>query len=123
MNEIKNKIVFKIKIGYKLELLSKQTMQLLASSKRDKHRKKNGEIMLRIEAVEVVLLHCNLVNNNYRKTSKILFTFTSHKQFGQLITITPHPLKMLKTANAEFSFIEKWFTDQNNRPLEMQLEY
>lgn len=82
MNEIKNKIVFKIKIGYKLELLSNQTMQLLASSKRDIHRNKNGEIMLRIEAVEVVLLHCNLVNNNYRKTSKILFTFTSHKQFG-----------------------------------------
>ena len=82
MNEIKNKIVFKIKIGYKLELLSNQTMQLLASSKRDIHRNKNGEIMLRIEAAEVVLLHCNLTNNNYRKTSKILFTFTSHKQFG-----------------------------------------
>ena len=43
-----------------------------------------------------------------------------HKQFGQLVTITPHSPTMLKTTNAEFSFIENWFTDQNNRPLEIE---
>ena len=48
-----------------------------------------------------------------------LFTFVPNKQFGQLITITPQSLTMLKTTNAEFSFIEIWFTDQNNRPLEI----
>ena len=76
--------------------------------------------MPRLETVEVVLVHCNLVYNNYQQTSKVLFTFVPNKQFGQLITITPHSLTMLKTANAEFSFIEIWFTDQNNRPLEIE---
>ena len=50
----------------------------------------------------------------------MLFTFVQNKQFGQLITITPHLLIMLKTTNAEFSLIEIWFTDQNNRPLEIE---
>ena len=76
--------------------------------------------MPRLESVEVVSAHCNLVNNNYQQTSKVLFTFVPNKQFGQLITITPHSLTMLKTTNAEFSFIEIWFTDQNNRRLEME---
>ena len=43
-----------------------------------------------------------------------------NKQFDQLITISPHSLTMLKTANAEFQFVEVWFTDQNNRPLEIE---
>ena len=75
--------------------------------------------MPRLETVDVVLVHCNLVNNNYQQASKALFTFVPNKLFGQLITITPHLPKMLKTTNAEFSFIEIWFTDQNNRPLEI----
>ena len=50
----------------------------------------------------------------------MLFTFVLNKQFGQLITITPHSPIMLKTFNSEFSFIEIWFTDQNNRPLEIE---
>ena len=71
--------------------------------------------MPRLETVEVVL-----VNNNYQQTSKVLFTFVPNKQFGQLITITPHSLTILKTTNSEFSFIEIWFTDQSNRPLEIE---
>ena len=120
VNKIKNRIVFKIKTGYKLELLSKETMQLLGSSKKDMDKNKDGEIVPRLETVEVVLVHCNLVNNNYQQASKVLFTFVPNKQFGQLITITPHSLTMLKTTNVEFSFIEIWFTDQNNRPLEIE---
>ena len=81
---------------------------------------KDGEILLRLETVEVVLVHCNLVNNIYQQASKVLFNFVSNKQFGQLITITPHSLTMLKTTNAEFSFIEIWFTYQNNKPLEIE---
>ena len=57
--------------------------------------------MPRLEAVEVVLVHCNLVNNNYQQASKVLFTFLPNKQFGQLVTITPHSLTMLKTTNAK----------------------
>ena len=50
----------------------------------------------------------------------MFFTFVPNKQFRQLITITPHSPTMLKTTNAEFSFIEVRFTDQNNRPLEIE---
>ena len=95
-------------------------MQLLGSSKKDIDQNKNAEIVPRLEAVEVVLVHCNLVNNNYQQASKALCTFVPNKQFGQLITITPHSLTMLKTTNAEFSFIEIWFSDQNNRPMKIE---
>ena len=120
VNKIKNRIVFKIKAGYKLELLTKETMQLLGSSKKDIDQHKDGEIVPKLETVEVVLVRRNLVNNNYQQASNVLFTFVQNKQFGQLITITPHSPTMLKTNNAEFSFIEVWFTDQNNRPLEIE---
>ena len=76
--------------------------------------------MPRLETVEVVLVHCNLVYNNYQQASKVLFTFIPDKHFGQLITITPHSLTMLKITDAEFSFIEIWFSDQNNRQLEIE---
>ena len=76
--------------------------------------------MPRLETLEVFLVHCNLVSNNYQQVSKMLFTFVPNKQFAQLITITPHSPTMLKTTNAEFSFIKIWFTDQNSRPLEIE---
>ena len=120
MNKIKNRIVFKIKTGYKLELLTEETMQLLGSSKKVIDKNKDGEIVPRLETLEVVSVHCNLVNNNYQQASKVLFTFVQNKQFGQLITITSHSVTMLKITNAEFSFIDIWFTDQNNRPLEIE---
>ena len=120
VNKIKNRIVFKVKAGYKLELLSEEIMQLLGSSKKVIDKTKDGELVSRLETVEVVLVQCNLVNNNYQQASKVLFTFAPNKQFGQLITITPHSLTMLKTTNAEFSFIEIWFTDHTNRPREVE---
>ena len=95
-------------------------MQLLGSSKKYIDQNKDGEIVPRLETVEVVLVHCNLVNNNYQQASKALFSLVSNEQFSQLITVTPHSPTMLKTTNAEFSFIEIWFTDQNNRPLEIE---
>ena len=83
-------------------------------------KRKNGKIVAKLETVEVVLVHCNLVNNNYQEASKVLLTFVPNKQFGQLITVTPHSLTMLKTTNAEFSFIEIWLTNENNRSLEIE---
>ena len=74
-NKIKNSIVFKVKTGYKLELLSLETMKLLASTKKDVDKDKDVKNVPKLESVEVVLLHCNLVNNNYQKASKVLFTF------------------------------------------------
>ena len=95
-------------------------MQLLGSSKKDVDQNKDEEIVPKLETVEVVLVHCNLVNKNYQQASKVLFTVVPNKQFGQLITSTPHLLTMLKRTNAKFSFINIWFTDQNNRPLEIK---
>ena len=66
LDKIKNRIVFKIKTGYKLELLTEETMQLLGSSKKVIEENKNGAIVPRLEVVEVVLVHRNLVNNNYQ---------------------------------------------------------
>ena len=116
VNEISNRIVFKIKSGYKL--LSKETMRLLGSSS-DIDDDKNSELVPKLESFDLVLVHCNVVNNNYQQASKVLFTFVPNKKYGQLITVSPETLIMLKTVNTEVSFIEIWFTDQDNRPLEI----
>ena len=120
VNEINNRIVFKIKSGYKLELLSKETMRLLGSSSDTIDGDKNSELVPKLESVDLVLVHCNVVNNNYQQASKVLFTFVPNKKYGQLITISFEMLIMLRTVNTEFSFIEIWFTDQDNRPLEIE---
>ena len=116
-NTINNRIVFKIKNGYKLELLSKETMKLLGSTK---DADKNSENVPKLENVEVVLVHCNLVNNSYQQASRVLFTFVPNKQYGQLISISPKSLIFLKTMNTEFSETVIWFTDQNNNSLEIE---
>ena len=119
-NTINNRIVFKIKTGYKLELLSKETMKLLGSTKDIIDADKNSENVPKLENVEVVLVHCNLVNNTYQQASRVLFTFVPTKQYGQLISISPQSLVFLKTVNTEFSEIEVWFTDQNNNALKIE---
>ena len=119
-NKISNRIVFKIKTGYKLELLSKETMKLLGSTKDTIDADKNSENVPRLENVKVVLVHCNLVNNSYQQASRVLFTFVPNKQYGQLISISPNSLIFLKTMNTEFSEIEMWFTDQNNNSLDIE---
>ena len=121
-NTINNRIVFKIKSGYKLELLSKETMKLLEITKDIIDADKNSENVPRLENVEVVLIHCNLVNNSYQQASRVLFTFVPTKQYGQLISISPHSLVFLKTMNTEFSEIEVWLTDQNNNALEIEVK-
>ena len=101
-NTINNRIVFKIKSGYKLELLSKETMKLLGSTKDTIDVDKNSENVPKLENVEVVLVHCNLVNNAYQQHSRVLFTLVPTKQYGQLISISPKSLIFLKTMNTEF---------------------
>ena len=119
-NTINNRIVFKIKSRYKLELLSKKTMKLLGSTSSIIDADKNSENVPKSENVEVVLVQCNLVNNNYQQHSRVLFTFVPTKKYDQLISISPHSLVFLKTMNTEFSDIEIWFTDQNNNALEIE---
>ena len=95
-------------------------MKLLGSTKEDVDSDKNSENVPKLESVEVVLLHCNLVKNDYQHTSKVLFSFVPNKQFGQLINISPHSLTMMNKVNTEFSFVEVWFTDQISKALEIE---
>ena len=88
---------------------------MLASGKKDVDKDKDGENVPKLESVEVVSVHCNLVKNDYQHTSKVLFTFLPNKQFGQLISISPHSLMMMNTVNTEFSSVEVWFTDQASK--------
>ena len=120
MNRVKNRIFFKIKTGYKLELLTPETMKLLGNTKKDVDKDKDGENVPKLESAEVVLVLCNLVKSDYQHTSKVLFTFVPNKQFGQFINVSPHSLTMMNTVNTEFCSAEVWFTDQVSKALEIE---
>ena len=92
-------------------------MKLLWSTKKDVDADKNSENVPKLESVEVVLVQCNLVKNDYEHTSKVVFSFVPNKQFGQLINISPHYLTMMNTVNTEHSFVEFWFSDQASKVL------
>ena len=102
VNKIENRITFKIKSGYYLELLTPETMKLLGSTVSKINEDKNGENVPHLEAVELVLAHCNLVNNDYQQDSRILYTFVPNKTFGSLLEISPTNHVFLKTFNSEF---------------------
>ena len=119
-NKIKNRIVFKIKSGYKLELLTPETMKLLGSTNKVVDKDKDGENVPKLKSAELVLVHCNLVKNDYQHASKVLFSFVPNKKFGQLLNISPHVFTMMNTINTEFSSVEVWFTDQSSKALEIE---
>ena len=118
VNKIENRVTFKIKNGYYLELLTPETMKLLGSTESKITKDENGENNPHLEIVELVLIHCNLVN--YQENSRILYTFVLNKPFGSLLEISPPNHIFLKTFNSEFQEIKLWFTDQNSRPLEVE---
>ena len=95
-------------------------MKSLESTKKDADKDKDDENVPKLESVEVVLVHCNLVKNDYQHTSKVLFTFVPNKEFGQLINISPHSLMMMNRVNTKFSSVEVWFTDQVSKALEIE---
>ena len=95
-------------------------MKLLGSTKNKITENENGENVLHLEITEVVLIHCNIVNNDYQQDSRVLYTFVPNKSFGQLLDISPKNFIFLKTFDSEFSYIEVWFTDQNSKPLEIE---
>ena len=119
VNKIENKIIFRIKTGYYLELLTPETMKLLRSTK-CKITKNNGENVPHLEITEVVLIHFNIVNNNYQQDSRVLYKFVPNNSFGQVIHISPKYFIFLKTFDSEFLYIEVWFTDENSKPLEIE---
>ena len=89
VNTIENRITFKIKNGYSLELLRPETMKLLGSTKNKITEDKNGENVPHLEITEALLVHCNIVNNDYQQDSRILYTFAPNKPFGSLLEISP----------------------------------
>ena len=107
INRIENRIAFKI-------------MKLLGSTKSKITKGKNGENVPHLEIVELVLVHCNLVNNDYQQDSRILYTFVPNKSFGSLLEISPTNQVFLKTFNSEFQEVKVWFTDQTSKPLELE---
>ena len=120
LNKIENRVTVRIKNGYYLELLTPETMKLLGSTNSKITKDKNGENVPHLEIVEVVLVHCNLVNNDYLQNSRILYTFVPNKTFGSLLEISPPNHVFLKTFNSEFQEIKIWFTDQTSKPLEVE---
>ena len=95
-------------------------MRLLGNTKKDVDTDKNSENVPKLESIEVVSVHCNLVKNNYQHSSKALFSFVPNKQFGQLINISPNTLTIMNTVNTEFSIIGVWFTNQASKAIEIR---
>ena len=120
VNKIENRITFKIKSGYYLELLTPERMKLLGSAENKINKDKNGENVPHLENVELVLVHCNVVNNDYQQNSRILYAFVPNKTFGSLLEISPRNHVLLKTFNSEFQEIKIWFTGQTSKPLEVE---
>ena len=120
INKIENRITIKIKTGDYLELLTPGTMKLLGSTENEITKDKNGENVQHLEITEVVLVHCNIVNNDYQQYSRVLYTFVSNKPFGSLLEISPRNHTYLKTFNLEFQAIEVSFTDESSQQLEIE---
>ena len=116
-NRILNRITFRIKTGYKLELLTNETMRLFGDGPIT-DTTKNGENVPRLEIVRNVLVFCNLVENVYLQDIKLLFSFVNSR-FGSLLSITPQMLKYCDTVDSIFDYIEISFADQNGRLLEI----
>ena len=95
-------------------------MKLIGSSESKIIKDKNGENIPHLEIREVILLLCNIVNNDYQQDSRILYTFVPNKPLGSLLEISLTNHIFLKTFNSEFQNIEVWFTDQNSHPLEIE---
>ena len=92
-----NRLVFKIKDGYKLELQTPETMKLFGSKKKSIDKTKNAENVPSLEVVEIVLVQCNLVDNQYQRKSEVLCTFSPNKSCVYLSNVEPSNLVFLKT--------------------------
>ena len=95
-------------------------MKLFRSTKSKITKGENGENFPNLEITEVVLVHFNIVKNDYKRDSRVFYTFVPNKSCAQLLDISPKNGMLLKTFNSEFSYIEVWFTDQCSKPLEIK---
>ena len=95
-------------------------MKLLGSTENKVTKDKNGENVPHFKITEVVLVHCNVVNNDYQQDSRVLYTFVPNKSFASLLEISPTNHIFLKTYNSEYDEYKVWFSDQNSQPLEIE---
>ena len=120
VHKTENRVIFKIKDGYSMEILTSETMKLLGSTKDKITEDKNSENVPHLEITEVVLVHFNIVDKDYQQDSRALYTFVPNKLFSSLVEISPTNHIFLKTFNSEFQGIEVWFTDQKSQSLEVE---
>ena len=95
-------------------------MKLLGSIESKITKDKNSKNVPHLEITEVVLVHFNIVNNDYQQDSRVLYTFVPNKPFGSLLEISPKNHIFLKTFNSQYDEIKVWFTDENSQPLEIE---
>ena len=95
-------------------------MKLLGSTEEKITKDKKGENVSHLKITEVVLVHCNIVNNDYQQDSRVLYTFVPNKPFGSLLEISPTNHIFLKKFISEYPNIKLWFTDQNSQTLEIE---
>ena len=105
-------------MGIVLNFQHQRQRNYLEESKITKDKK--SENLPHLEFPEVVLVHCNIVNNDYQHDSRVLYTFVPNKSFGSLLEISPTNHIFLKTFNTEYDEIKVWFTDQNSQPLKIE---
>ena len=95
-------------------------MKLLGSTENKITKDKNGENVPHLEITEVVLVHCNIVNNDYQQDLRVLYLFVPNKPFASLLEISPTNYIFLKRFHSEYDEIKVWFTNQNSQPLEIE---
>ena len=100
VNKIENRITFRIKNGYSLELLTPETMKLLGITENKITKDKNGENVPHLNITEAVLVHCNIVNADHQQASTVLYKFVPNKPFDSLLEISPANHIFLKTLNS-----------------------
>ena len=100
--------------------MTPKTLKLLGSTEKRITKDKNGERLAQIEVTEVILVHCNIVNNQCWHDLRVWGMFVPHKSFGQLPNISPTSQDYLEALHSEFSYIEVWFSDQISLLLEIE---
>ena len=118
-NGVRNRISFKIKTGYKSELLSSETQKVLGDGPAIDKNKVSKNVP-QLDQVDFILLLCNIVQNDYLQNSKLLYEFVPDQYFGKLISVKPPVLIQCKTTDSIFDYIEIWFTDQDNNSLQIE---
>ena len=119
-DKVRNRIDFMIHNRYYLKLLTRETMELLGSSKELIDKDKTGELIPKIENVNLVLVQCNLEDNAYQTQSKVLYNFVPVKPYGSLLNIEPKNNLFLRAYGEQFYNIHIWFTDQDDNPLAVE---